>query len=111
MKLYEIDQAILALVDPETGEILDYEAFSELKMKREEKIEGMALWHKNLTAEATAQGLGTCIIGYFNNEKICQICDLQYPVRLVITLGYAKEGDPLRKKVRKDLNDLVSYKE
>lgn len=54
MNLYEIDQAILALVDPETGEILDYDAFSELKMAKEEKIEGMALWHKNLTAEATA---------------------------------------------------------
>ena len=54
MNLYEIDQAILALVDPETGEILDYEAFSELKMAKEEKIEGMALWHKNLTAEAAA---------------------------------------------------------
>lgn len=54
MNLYEIDQAILALVDPETGEILDYDAFSELKMAKEEKIEGMALWHKNLTAEAAA---------------------------------------------------------
>ena len=54
MNLYEIDQAILALVDPETGEILDYEAFSELKMAREEKIEGMALWCKNLDAEAKA---------------------------------------------------------
>ena len=54
MKLYEIDQAILALVDPETGEILDYEAFSDLKMAREEKIEGMALWCKNLDAEAAA---------------------------------------------------------
>ena len=54
MNLYEIDQQILAQVDPETGEILDYEAFSELKMAREEKIEGMALWHKNLTAEAAA---------------------------------------------------------
>lgn len=54
MNLYEIDQAILALVDPETGEILDYEAFCELKMAKEEKIEGMALWHKNLTAEAAA---------------------------------------------------------
>ena len=54
MNLYAIDQAILDLVDPETGEILDYEAFSELKMAREEKIEGMALWHKNLTAEADA---------------------------------------------------------
>lgn len=54
MKLYEIDQAILALVDPETGEILDYEAFAELKLAREEKVEGMALWCKNLDAEAAA---------------------------------------------------------
>lgn len=54
MTLYEIDQAILALVDPETGEILDYDAFSNLKMDREAKIEGMALWLKNLTAEAAA---------------------------------------------------------
>lgn len=54
MKLYEIDQAILALVDPETGEILDYEAFAELKLAREEKVEGMALWCKNLDAEAKA---------------------------------------------------------
>lgn len=54
MNLYDIDQALLALVDLETGEILDYEAFSELKMAREEKIEGMALWVKNLDAEAKA---------------------------------------------------------
>lgn len=54
MKLYEIDQAILDLVDPETGEILDYEAFVELQMAKEEKIEGMALWVKNLDAEAKA---------------------------------------------------------
>lgn len=54
MNLYDIDQALLALVDLETGEILDYEAFAELKMAREEKIEGMALWVKNLDAEAKA---------------------------------------------------------
>lgn len=54
MNLYDIDQAILNLVDLETGEILDYEAFAELKMAREEKIEGMALWVKNLDAEAKA---------------------------------------------------------
>lgn len=54
MNLYQIDQAILSLVDQETGEILDYEAFSDLQMAREEKIEGMSLWWKNLTAEAAA---------------------------------------------------------
>lgn len=64
-----------------------------------------------LTAEAAAQGLATCILGWFDDEKVRAICGLDQPVRLIITLGYAKEGDPLRKKVRKDLNDLVSWKE
>lgn len=64
-----------------------------------------------ITAEATAQGLETCILGWLDDAKIRKICDLEHPVRLVITLGYAKEGDPLRKKVRKELTELVSYKE
>ncbi len=64
-----------------------------------------------LTAEATAQGLSTCILGWLDDEKIRQICDLKYPVRLVITLGYAREGDPLRNKKRKDLSELVTQKE
>ena len=64
-----------------------------------------------LTAEASAQGLSTCILGWLDDGKIREICDLEYPVRLVITLGYAKEGDPLRKKVRKEQDALVSWKE
>lgn len=63
-----------------------------------------------LTAEAAAQGLSTCILGWFDNEKICKLCDLEHPARLVITLGYAKEDDKLRPKKRKDLAELVSYK-
>ena len=62
-----------------------------------------------LTAEATAQGLSTCILGWFDDGKIRSICGLSYPVRLVITLGYAKEDDKLRAKKRKELSDLVSY--
>ncbi len=61
-----------------------------------------------LTAEATAQGLGTCILGWLDDGKIRQICGLKSPVRLVITLGYAKEGDKLRTKKRKELDELVS---
>ena len=63
-----------------------------------------------LTAEATAQGLSTCILGWFDNEKICKLCDLEHPARLVITLGYATEEEKLRPKKRKDLTELVSYK-
>ena len=63
-----------------------------------------------LTAEAAAQGLATCILGWFDNDKICKLCDLDQPARLVITLGYAKEDDSLRPKKRKDMAELVSYK-
>ena len=63
-----------------------------------------------LTAEAAAQGLSTCILGWFDNEKICKLCDLEHPARLVITLGYATEDEKLRPKKRKDLTELVSYK-
>ena len=62
-----------------------------------------------LTAEATAQGLSTCILGWLDDEKIRSICDTTEPTRLVITLGYAPEGDKLREKKRKDLNDLVRF--
>lgn len=63
-----------------------------------------------LTAEATAQGLSTCILGWLDDTKIRSICNLAYPVRLVVTLGYAKEDDKLRPKKRKDLSELVSEK-
>ena len=63
-----------------------------------------------LTAEAAAQGLATCILGWFDNEKICKLCDLEHPARLVITLGYATEDEKLRPKKRKELAELVSYK-
>lgn len=59
-----------------------------------------------LTAEAAAQGLGSCILGWLDDDKIRKICDLSYPVRLVVTLGYP--ADELRSKKRKELSELVS---
>lgn len=52
MTLYEIDMEILACVDPESGEIIDLERLEELQMQREEKIEKVALWYKNLLSDA-----------------------------------------------------------
>lgn len=52
--LYEIDQEILDCVDPETGEVLDTERLDALQMERETKLEGVALWIKDLRAEAAA---------------------------------------------------------
>ncbi len=60
-----------------------------------------------ITAEATAQGLGTCILGWLDDDAIRKICCLDGATRLVITLGYAKSDDKLREKKRKDIEELV----
>ena len=64
-----------------------------------------------ITAEATAQGLSTCILGWLDDSKIREICGLLNPVRLVITLGYAAEDDKLREKKRKTIEELVTFKD
>ena len=61
-----------------------------------------------LTAEAAAQGLGTCILGWFDDSRIREICDLEHPVRLVICVGYPSDDDKLRNKKRKEMQELVS---
>ena len=60
-----------------------------------------------LTAEAAAQGLGTCILGWFDDEKVRKICGIEHPVRLVITVGYPAD-DTIRPKKRKDITELVT---
>lgn len=61
-----------------------------------------------ITAEATVQGLGSCILGWLDNDKIKGICRLDGDVRLVISLGYAAENDKPRAKKRKNINEMVT---
>lgn len=61
-----------------------------------------------LTAAATEVGLSTCILGWFDGEKISKLCHLDGTARLVICLGYARE-DKLREKKRKSMEELVTY--
>ena len=64
-----------------------------------------------ITAEATAQGLGSCILGWLDDAKIRELCGLEEQIRLVITIGYAAEDDKLRPKKRKDVGELVKIVE
>lgn len=61
-----------------------------------------------ITAEAIAQGLGSCILGWLDSDKIKEICHLDGDVRLVICIGYAAENDALRPKKRKELSEIVT---
>lgn len=57
MTLYEIDKTISEWepdIDPDTGEVLNFAALDELNMARDAKIENVALYIKNLIADAKA---------------------------------------------------------
>ncbi len=71
---------------------------------------GMAV--ENLCLAATAQGLTTCIMGAFGPEdKMRQTLGIkdESKLRLVISVGYAEEGDPVRPKRRKALKEICKF--
>ena len=62
-----------------------------------------------ITAAAEAEGLGSCILGWLDGEKIRKICSLDVKVRLVISIGYPTDSYAKRDKKRKDMTDLLKY--
>jgi len=64
---------------------------------------------ENICLQAKAEGIGSCMIGWFDEKQVKKILGIPVSkrVELIITLGYpAKE---LREKRRKPLAEIVSY--
>ncbi len=59
-----------------------------------------------IVSAAHELSLDSCILGWLDDMKIRGICDLDAPVRLVITLGYGKDTKATPKK-RKSMSELV----
>lgn len=61
--------------------------------------------------QAAALGLGTCMIGWFNEKKVRQLLGIPANKRigLIISVGYAPEDYPLRKKIRKPVEEMSRY--
>lgn len=62
----------------------------------------------NITLAAADLDLGTCIVGWFDNKKICEVLGEEVTVRLVIALGYPRDEKPPREKKRKSAEELFS---
>ena len=111
MNIYEIDNAMFSLIDEETGEIKDFEAFEELQMQKEEKIENAALWHKNLIAESKAireaESLKNFVNRTLNGNKFSTS---------KVAISYRKStavevDDEFIDYAMKNNNDLLTYKQ
>jgi nitroreductase len=64
---------------------------------------------ENICLQAVAEGLGSCMIGWFDEKEIKKILGIPSSkrVELIITIGYPSKGN--REKRRKPLSDVVSY--
>ena len=81
--------------------------------KKEWPLIDIGITATHFCLQATELGLGTCMIGWFEEDKIKKL--LQIPsdksIGLIISLGYAVEGYPLRTKIRKPMEEMVRYNE
>lgn len=59
---------------------------------------------------AAEQGLGSCVIGLFDREKLCQLLDLPADQRFasMIALGYPS-SDKIREKTRKPMEEIARF--
>ncbi len=59
--------------------------------------------------QAAEEGLGTCMLGWFNEKKIAEMLHLPKSKRigLLITLGYSDSS--LREKIRKTTDEILKY--
>ncbi len=60
--------------------------------------------------QATAEGLGTCLLGWFNQKKIKRLLKIprNKQLALMITVGYSGSGE-IRIKRRKEINEILSF--
>ena len=70
---------------------------------------GIASAH--LVLAAAERGLASCILGWFDEKKLRELLGVKGRIRLVIALGYAAEGDPVRPKKRKTLDELADFRQ
>jgi nitroreductase len=78
---------------------------------REYPLIDIGIAAEHFCLQAAEEGLGTCMLGWFNEKPIKELLKIPKDKRigLLITLGYAPEDYKLRQKVRKNPEDTISF--
>jgi len=65
---------------------------------------------EHLCLQAVEEGLGTCMLGWFNERGVKKLVNIppQIRVELIITMGYPI-SDEIEPKERKEINQIRSY--
>jgi nitroreductase len=101
-------QAPVYLVVVEEGSNLSSRIGSLIKQKYYPSID-LGILASHITLAAADEGLGSCVIGWFDEKKIKSLLQIPLSLRIpfLILLGYSTA--PHRDKIRKPLSDIVSH--
>lgn len=106
---YTLQAPVMVVIVMEKAKLITRLAM--IVKKKEWPLLDIGITAEHFCLQATELGLGTCMIGWFEEDKIKKL--LQIPsdksIGLVISLGYAVEGYPQRTKIRKSLEEVVRY--
>lgn len=106
---YTLQAPVMVVIVMEKAKLITRLAM--IVKKKEWPLLDIGITAEHFCLQATELGLGTCMIGWFEEDKIKKL--LQIPsdksIGLAISLGYAVEGYPQRTKIRKSLEEVVRY--
>ncbi len=79
--------------------------------KKEWPLMDIGIAAEHFCLQAVEEGLGTCMIGWFNEKKVMKALNIpsHKTVALLISVGYPDEGYPVRKKIRKKYDEICTY--
>lgn len=62
-----------------------------------------------MTLAAEDEGIGSCILGWFDEKKIKEMVGIPQKKRLMLIISLGYNLKPKRKKIRKDFDKVVSF--
>jgi nitroreductase len=85
-------------------------AMGQMIKDREFPLIDLGIATEHFCLHATSEGLGTCILGWFDEPKVKKLLSIprQKRVGLIVTLGYASTQG-LRPKKRKPMEEILSH--
>jgi nitroreductase len=106
---FTVEAPVFAILVIEKPRLITY--LGATIKKREFPLIDIGIAAEHFCLQAAEMGLGTCMIGWFNEKKIKEVLGIPKVTRigLLISVGYAPDGYKLREKIRKQTKEMCSY--
>ncbi len=84
--------------------------FGGVVKKKNFSLMDIGIAAEHLCLQATEEGLGTCILGWFNEKKVKKILSIPKlkRVELIIAVGFSAD-EKIPNKKRKSMDEILSY--